>query len=74
MKVMNYVDYFDGLTLVRCVCVCVSGAEQSGTGSLHSTLVESGVRSQPVYCADVYRERRYQMLCEYKLSSWRWAC
>ena len=21
--------------------------------------------SQPVYCADVYRERRYQMLCEY---------
>ena len=31
---------------------------------LHSTLVES-VRSQPVYCADIYRERRYQMLCEY---------
>ena len=26
---------------------------------LHST------HSQPVYCADVYRERRYQMLCEY---------
>ena len=23
------------------------------------------VRSQPVYCADVYRERRYQMPCEY---------
>ena len=22
-------------------------------------------RSQPVYCADVYRERRYQMLCEF---------
>ena len=22
------------------------------------------VSSQPVYCADVYRERRYQMLCE----------
>ena len=42
--------------------------------SLHSTLVESGVRSQPVYCADVYRERRYQMLCEYNFSSWRWAC
>ena len=38
---------------------------------LHSTLVES---SQPVYCADVYRERRYQMLCEYTFSSWRWAC
>jgi hypothetical protein len=33
---------------------------------LHSTLVES---SQPVYCAAVYRERRYQMLCEYNLSS-----
>ena len=32
------------------------------------------VRSQPVYCADVYRERRYQMLCEYNFSSWRWAC
>ena len=30
--------------------------------------------SQPVYCADVYRERRYQMLCEYNFSSWRWAC
>jgi hypothetical protein len=28
-----------------------------------------GVCSQPVYCADVYRERRYQMLCEYNLSS-----
>ena len=44
---------------------------------LHSTLVETGlrgVRSQPVYCADVYRERRYQMLCEYNFSSWRWAC
>ena len=42
---------------------------------LHSTLVESGlVRSQPVYCADVYREPRYQMLCEYNFSSWRWAC
>ena len=25
--------------------------------------------SQPVSCADVYRERRYQMLCEYNLSS-----
>ena len=38
---------------------------------LPSTLVESGltVRSQPVYCADVYRERRYQMLCEYNFSS-----
>ena len=36
---------------------------------LHSTLVESGLSghllSQPVYCADIYRERRYQMLCEY---------
>jgi hypothetical protein len=20
---MNYIDYFDGLTLVKCVCVCV---------------------------------------------------
>jgi len=29
---------------------------------------------QPLYCADVYRERRYQMLCEYNSSSWRWAC
>ena len=38
---------------------------------LHSTLVES---SQPVYCADVYRERRYQMLCEYNFTSWRWEC
>jgi len=27
------------------------------------------VRSQPVYCAAVYRERRYQMLCEYNFSS-----
>ena len=35
---------------------------------LHSTLVES------VYWADVYRERRYQMMCEYNFSSWRWAC
>ena len=32
------------------------------------------VRSQPVYCADVYRERKYQMLCEYNFSSWRCAC
>ena len=39
---------------------------------LQSKLVESGltsVRSQPVYCADVYRERRYQMLCKYNFSS-----
>ena len=34
----------------------------------------SAVCSQPVYCAAVYRERRYQMLCEYNFSSWRWAC
>jgi len=34
----------------------------------------ASVRSQPVYCADVYRERRYQMLCEYNFCSWRWAC
>jgi len=27
-----------------------------------------------VYCAAVYRERRYHMLCEYSFSSWRWAC
>ena len=32
------------------------------------------VCSKPVYCADVYRERRYQMLCEYNFSSRRWAC
>ena len=32
------------------------------------------VHSQPVYLAAVYRERRYQMLCEYNFSSWRWAC
>jgi len=31
-------------------------------------------RSQQVYCADVYREGRYQMLCKYNFSSWRWAC
>ena len=30
--------------------------------------------SVPVYCANVYRERRYQMLCEYNFSSWRGAC
>ena len=34
-----------------------------------SKKIESAVRSQPVYCADVYRERRYQMLCEYNFSS-----
>jgi len=32
------------------------------------------VCSHPAYCATVYRERRYQMLCEYNFSSWRWAC
>jgi hypothetical protein len=32
---------------------------------LNSSLVES---SQPVYCADVYRERSYQMPCKYNLS------
>ena len=32
------------------------------------------IRSQPVYCADVYRGRRYQMLCEENFFSWRWAC
>jgi hypothetical protein len=33
--------------------------------SCRHLLLESGlsVRSQPVYCADVYRERRYQTLC-----------
>jgi len=35
---------------------------------------DRAVRSQPVYCADVYRERGHQMLCEYNFSSWRWAC
>jgi len=33
----------------------------------------SAVCSQPVYCAAVYRERRYQMVCEYNFSSWRWS-
>ena len=41
---------------------------------LYSLTILTIVRSQPVYCADVYRERRYQMLCEYNFSSWRWAC
>ena len=27
----------------------------------------TAVRSQPVYCAAVYRQRRYQMLCEYNV-------
>jgi len=27
-----------------------------------------------VDCAEVYREWRYQMRCEYNFSSWRWAC
>ena len=36
---------------------------------LHSKLKNKRVRSQPVYCADVYRERRYQMLFEYNFSS-----
>ena len=31
--------------------------------------MKEAVRSEPVYCADVYRERRYQMLCEYNFSS-----
>ena len=31
--------------------------------------LRTAVRSQPLYCADVYRERRYQMLCEYNFSS-----
>ena len=34
----------------------------------------TAVRSQLVYCAGVHREQRYQMLCEYNFSSWRWAC
>ena len=42
--------------------------------SLSVNIAHYTVRSQPVYCADVYRERRYQMLCEYNFSSWRWAC
>jgi hypothetical protein len=25
---MNYIDYFHGLTVVRCVCVCVVRSEQ----------------------------------------------
>ena len=33
-----------------------------------------GASVYQVYCAAVYRERRYQMLCEYNFSSWRWAC
>jgi len=24
---MNYIDYFDGLTMIGCVCACVCGAE-----------------------------------------------
>jgi hypothetical protein len=31
--------------------------------------MKGSIRSQPVYYADVYRERRYQMMCEYNLSS-----
>ena len=27
------------------------------------------LHSTPVYCAAIYRERRYQMLCEYNFSS-----
>ena len=45
-----------------------------GAEGYMSGLRAAAVRSQPVYCADVYRERRYQMLCEYNFSSWGWAC
>ena len=31
--------------------------------------LDSAVCSQPVYCATVYIERRYQMLCAYNWSS-----
>ena len=34
----------------------------------------SAVCSYPAYCTVLYTEWRYQMLCEYNLSSWRWAC
>ena len=37
---------------------------------LHSTPVESRLLCR----ATVYSERRYQMLCVYNWSSWRWAC
>jgi len=43
---------------------------------LHRTPDESrlAVCSHPAYCTAVYRERRYQMLCEYNFSSWIWTC
>ena len=52
----------------RKICIHTASVIFALCKRLHSTLVERG-RSQPVYCADVYRDRRYQMLCEYNFSS-----
>ena len=49
-------------------CIHTSSGIFAVCKRLHSTLVERA-RSQPVYCAYVYRQRRYQMLCEYNFSS-----
>ena len=62
---------FFSLSLSLSPAVCTARVTKTVGNRLHEL---TAVRSQPVYCAAVYRERRYQMLCEYNFSSWRWAC
>ena len=67
----RYVSSINMPILRRKNCIHTASGIFALCKRLHSTLVES---SQPVYCADVYRERKYQTLCEYHFSSWGWAC
>jgi hypothetical protein len=53
----NWVAFFWGVT------ACVLKDKVSEETTVYIFRVEGRVRSQPVYCADIYRERRYQMLC-----------
>ena len=56
-------------TFRRKICIHIASGIVALCKRLHSTPVESRLQSRAVYCAAVYRERRYQMLCEYNFSS-----
>ena len=76
---INNIYYTIILDMLRALTCPSSGGKILFTQNLVSSLSVNGCTvhrlradcSQPMYCTAVYRERRYQLLCEYNFSSWR---
>ena len=61
----QYVCYIIILDMFRALTYPSSGGKNCVHTASGIFALCKRLHSTPVYCADVYRERRYQMLCEY---------